>query len=180
MASACDISLEFVLSQEGRHNIDQGGDTWFGISRRAYPDLSWPPTREQAIAIYRRDYWNHPRLRLERIKPLPVQMVLFDGAVQHGQVTMARLFQAELNRLGGALRIAVDGDIGPQTRGKLAAITQFDRDREVAVAQALLWARARLYRAIAAKPGQLGNLRGWLGRIAALGELLILRQMGAS
>lgn len=54
--------LQIILAEEGglvNHPRDPGKLTNFGISQRGYPDLDIAHlTREQAIAIYRRDYWN--------------------------------------------------------------------------------------------------------------------------
>jgi lysozyme family protein len=50
-----------VLRREGVYDndpLDPGGETAYGISKRYHPD-AWtdgPPTREEAIAIYQRDY----------------------------------------------------------------------------------------------------------------------------
>ena len=41
---------------------DPGGETKFGISKRAHPDLDIANlTRDQAGAVYRRDYWDRLR-----------------------------------------------------------------------------------------------------------------------
>ncbi|WP_425526518.1 glycosyl hydrolase 108 family protein [Xanthomonas oryzae] len=50
-----------MLSHEGGYvndPRDPGGETQWGISKRAYPELNIRAlTRDQAIEIYRRDYW---------------------------------------------------------------------------------------------------------------------------
>ena len=55
-------SLEFTLRWEGGYvndPVDPGGETKFGISKRAYPDVNIKDlTREEAAAIYKRDYWD--------------------------------------------------------------------------------------------------------------------------
>src|ERR1043166_4882428 len=55
-------AIGFVLSNEGGYEppntADPGGETNFGISKRQYPFLDIKKlTREEAIAIYERDYW---------------------------------------------------------------------------------------------------------------------------
>jgi len=62
MATSFDIAVELVLKHEGGFTPgllnDPGGATNFGISQRAYPSLDIKNlTREQAIEIYRKDYW---------------------------------------------------------------------------------------------------------------------------
>ena len=63
------------------HPNDPGGLTNHGISQRAYPNLDIRAlTREQAIAIYHRDYW----LPLPDTLPDGLRWMLFDVAVNHG------------------------------------------------------------------------------------------------
>ncbi len=54
--------IEFILEREGGYvndPADPGGETNFGISKRAYPNVDIKNlTREGAIAIYQRDYLN--------------------------------------------------------------------------------------------------------------------------
>jgi hypothetical protein len=64
MPSNFDIAIEKTLAHEGG-NVndpeDAGGQTKFGISRRAYPHIHISTlTRQQAIAMYKRDYWTGP------------------------------------------------------------------------------------------------------------------------
>lgn len=53
--------IEFVLKWEGGYkndSSDPGGETNWGISKRAYPNLDIKAlTREGAIYLYRKDYW---------------------------------------------------------------------------------------------------------------------------
>ena len=63
------------------HPNDPGGLTNWGISQRAYPDLDIRElTREEAIAIYHRDYW----LPIPDTLPDAMRWMLFDCAVNHG------------------------------------------------------------------------------------------------
>ena len=54
-------SLNFVLKWEGEYSndpSDPGGETKYGISKRAYPELDIKSlTKEDAARIYYRDYW---------------------------------------------------------------------------------------------------------------------------
>ncbi len=182
-ATAFDIIVEDWLlttaaeAVHGHNPHDRGGDTWWGISRRWHPRESWPPTRERAIQIYRQEYWDDDNLRLDNFKSLPMQMVLMDAAVQHDPRTAARLFQLVLNGLPGVAPVTVDGWLGPQTLEAYTRLTQFDRDRELQVAQALLYRRGLYYWALSGDPGELPNLRGWLRRLALLGQLLLRRHL---
>jgi lysozyme family protein len=53
--------IHFVLEEEGgyvNHPSDPGGETKYGISKRSYPNVDIKNlTKEQAIEIYRKDYW---------------------------------------------------------------------------------------------------------------------------
>lgn len=104
-----DQAYAFIAKWEGGYvndPADPGGETKYGISKRAYPDLDIGSlTREQAREIYRRDYW-----LAAKCDHLPGQMALvhFDCAVNQG-VGRAAIF------LQDALGVATDGIIGPIT-----------------------------------------------------------------
>ena len=82
-----DVAVEAILKSEGGlvdHPHDPGGLTNMGISLRAYPDLGREGiknlTREEAIAIYKRDYWD----RIPAHLPDGLRWMAFDAAVNHG------------------------------------------------------------------------------------------------
>lgn len=101
--------IDVILAEEGglsNHRRDPGGLTKFGISSRAYPNLDIAHlTREQAIAIYRTDYW--AKIRGDEL-PSGLDLLVFDTAVNLGVITAAMLLQE-------ALGITMDGVIGPVT-----------------------------------------------------------------
>lgn len=108
-----DFAIPFTLHHEGGYTPglpdDPGGETRWGISHRSYPTLDLKTlTREAAIAIYRRDFWDALHLDL---LPLPLAVALFDGAVNQGPGA-ARGFIRDLQ---GLLGMAPDGIIGPAT-----------------------------------------------------------------
>jgi len=78
------MAIDFVLPREGGYvndPSDLGGETNFGISKRKYPTLNIKDlTMVDAIAIYRRDYWD--RNSLDKYD-LPFCVVAFDSYVQH-------------------------------------------------------------------------------------------------
>lgn len=85
---------------------DPGGETKFGISKSAYPNLDIANLTEgQAIQLYLDDYWNK-----SGCDSLPVGMDLwvFDGAINHGVGEAIKLLQ-------GVVGVAQDGVIGPVT-----------------------------------------------------------------
>lgn len=85
---------------------DPGGETNFGISKRAYPNIDIKNlTKEKAIDIYYHDYW----LPIHGDEMLPsLAYNVFDMAVNAGVGTAIRMLQ-------NALVITSDGKIGPNT-----------------------------------------------------------------
>jgi lysozyme family protein len=101
--------LDFVFRHEGGYvndPRDPGGETKYGISKRAYPDLDIKAlTPELAARIYRRDYWD--TCRCDALPP-GLALMVFDAAVNQGQGTAIRMLQA-------AASVPVDGRVGPMT-----------------------------------------------------------------
>ena len=152
-------AVSVVLAHEGGYvndPRDPGGETKYGISKRSYPSLDIANlTREDAIAIYYRDWWQ--RYGYGRINDEAVATKLLDMAVNMGPATAHRLLQEALVFLG--YDIAVDGIIGPQT---IAAANKADPKR---VLQVLRWLAAHHYYRIAAQRTQSQVfLMGWLKR----------------
>ena len=75
-------AVEHLLVEEGgyvNHPEDPGGETKFGISKRAYPSLNIKDlTVNEAKEIYKRDYWDH--FPMDDL-PDGVAFSLFDFAV---------------------------------------------------------------------------------------------------
>ena len=139
---------------------DPGGETNFGISRRAYPELSIAALdRDMAISIYRRDYWDKPGLGQ---LPDRIGAKMLDMGVNMGQRTAAKLLQRSCNRFGTGAALAIDGIIGPATVTACSAIS------DVALVQALRNEAANHYREIASEHPTLRKfLNGWLRRAAS-------------
>jgi hypothetical protein len=104
-----DQAFETVIGHEGGYvndRRDPGGETKYGISKRAYPFLDIKGlTLDHAKEIYRQDYWN--RLKLDQL-PECVRFDLFDAAVNSGVRGAAIMLQK-------ACEVIPDGKIGPQT-----------------------------------------------------------------
>jgi len=85
---------------------DPGGETKYGISKRAYPAVNIGAlTLDQAAAIYRRDYWGPAGCDAV---PDTLRMDLFDMAVNSGVKAAARCLQRAVGE-------DEDGVIGPHT-----------------------------------------------------------------
>jgi hypothetical protein len=77
-----DKSIAFVLKWEGGDTVDTGGETKYGISKRAYPNLDIPNlTLEQAKLIYESDYWQEAGCHN---LSWPWDIIVFDSSVNCG------------------------------------------------------------------------------------------------
>jgi lysozyme family protein len=83
--SEFDRVMEFILREEGglSNNVnDPGGETKYGISKKAYPTLNIAAiTPDDAKTIYRNNYWNPLGLDDQKYGPA---LVLMDCAVNQG------------------------------------------------------------------------------------------------
>lgn len=99
-----------VIGHEGGYSNDPrdaGGETMYGISKRAYPDEDIKGmTLDRAKAIYRRDYWGPTGCDL---LPGPLNFAVFDLAVNAGP-------RAAVKALQLAVGVTADGVIGRDTR----------------------------------------------------------------
>jgi lysozyme family protein len=102
-------AIQLILINEGGYvndPNDPGGETNFGICKRAYPNVDIKNlTVEQATDIYRKDYWD--KCRCDEL-PSCIQGLVFDTAVNQGTKIAIVLLQR-------ALKIKEDGVIGMQT-----------------------------------------------------------------
>jgi len=116
-----DTAFDRLIGHEGRYvnnPNDPGGETNWGISKRAYPRLKIKElTREDAKEIYRVDFWN--RVRADELYD-GVAFQLFDFAVNSGIETAVRLFQR-------ALMVADDGHWGPVSAKAAATWSETDQ-----------------------------------------------------
>jgi len=89
-----DAAFERLIGHEGGYVFDRrdpGGETKYGISKRAYPNEDIRNlTLERAKEIYHRDYWE--AIRAEDL-PEKVRFHVFDMAVNAGRKTAIKLLQ---------------------------------------------------------------------------------------
>lgn len=166
--SAFDRAFEEIIDIEGGYvndPYDRGGETKFGISKRAYPHLDIKNlTLSDAKEIYYRDYWNVPTLDLQNIDNYKIQLELFDTAINMGVGTAARIFQKSLNLLNRNEKnfedLRIDGWIGEKT---LSAYKKANKKTLLKVLNGYQFMR---YVNIATKnPGQERFFNGWMKRI---------------
>jgi lysozyme family protein len=100
---------------------DSGGETKWGISKRAHPHLTIKDvTYKQAVDIYEKTYYNS---RYDYILDDKLAFKLFDMGILNGPKRAITHIQRAVNNHG--LHIYVDGSFGPLT---LTAINNIDRD----------------------------------------------------
>lgn len=121
----------------GKPGSGQLKGTKYGISAATYPNEDIENlTLDRAKALYRRDFWDAAQCGL---LAWPLNLAVFDGAVQHDPNDARRLLQR-------AIGAAVDGRLGPRSLAAVAAVGD-------AAEAAALYMRQRIayYR----------SLRGW-------------------
>ena len=116
------FAVKLVLGIEGPDSDNpvtdpNGGLTRFGISQTQNPGLDVASlTVDDAIAYYRHNYWSP--VRCDAL-PWPINVMAFDSAVNQGTGVAERLLQA-------ALRVTIDGVIGPETLAAAAKADAWD------------------------------------------------------
>lgn len=113
--------IEMVLHHEGgyvNHPNDPGGETKYGISKRAYPEIDIANlTEEDAGEIYFKDYWS--KIKGEDL-PRGVACVVMDYGVNSGISRASKALQRACGIEKG------DGIIGPHS---LAAVWATVKDK---------------------------------------------------
>ena len=100
---------KIIMRLEGGAKLitDQGGETKWGISKKAYPDEDIPNmTEARSFEIFKADYWDAVKADF---LPSPLNLLVVDSAFNQGPNKAIRFLQAALGT------IAVDGRIGKQT-----------------------------------------------------------------
>lgn len=104
-------AFDLLMQNEGGYvndTNDSGGETKYGISKRAYPHLNIRDISiEQAKEIYRRDYWDKCKCDF---LPDYLSVAVFDYAVNSG-------IKQAIKDLQKSLGVTIDGIIGNQTIG---------------------------------------------------------------
>ena len=119
MTTWFDQCFDKLISHEGgyvNHASDPGGETNYGISKRAYPSLDIKAlTLAEVKQLYKRDYWD--RAQCDQL-PSQLSYLVFDAAVNSGIGQSIRFLQR-------AVGTADDGVMGAIT---LSAIKRMDTD----------------------------------------------------
>jgi len=119
MTPAFKTAIEIILRHEGgyiQHPKDPGGETNFGISKRAYPTLNIRDlTKDDVKVLYFSDYWKP--MRCDKL-PFGVALVLFDFGVNAGSKTAIKALQR-------AVSVKADGIIGDKTIAAIHDLNPF-------------------------------------------------------
>lgn len=94
-----DRCVEIILKLEGGYHTDPrdpGGETNYGISKRAHPHLDIAGlTVEQAKSIYKVDYWDAANCDL--LFPNKLKLAYFDACVNQGRFNADRFLSGIKN-----------------------------------------------------------------------------------
>lgn len=111
-------AIDKTLKHEGNYvndPDDPGGETKYGISKRAYPDVDIANLSiDQAKVIYKRDYWD--KINGNSIHTQGVASSIFDFAVNVGVSSASKIAQ-------GVIGASQDGNIGVKS---IDAINEYD------------------------------------------------------
>ena len=153
--------MDYVVSE----NVDNdpGGLTKWGIDKRSHPELDIENlTEEQAIEIYRKEYWE--KYHCDQLD-WPLNKVHFDNCVNMGAGQAVKLLQ----RVCGAHD---DGAWGPNTRAAVIAACKV-RSADV-VAKQVIEKKRDFYEKLAeAKPALAKFKQGWLNRTNDLEKAIV-------
>lgn len=146
-----EIAIEELLLQEGGYvndPDDTGGETKYGISKRAFPHLDIQAlTVEEAKNIYRQEYW-----RFEAVESQAVANKLLSMAVHLG------LSQA-VRQLQKILLVNTDGIFGPKALAATNAVNADTLLQELRIASAVYYCYSIYHR-----PKNIKYARGWMRR----------------
>ena len=162
-----DDCLAFILEREGGYvdlHADHGGPTNKGVTQTTYDNYRTAHalplqsvqymTDPECRAIYSLLYW--APLHAD-VLPQPIDLVMFDAAVQHGVSRAVKLLQ------GTVAGMVVDGIMGVATM----AVTH--GGDPLKLAGQIIWARQRFYdRIVLNDPTQAVFLNGWKNRLVLL------------
>ena len=125
MYTEFDEIIEVVLKHEGGYvndPDDPGGETKYGISKKAYPDEDIKElTVERAKELYKRDYWD--RFKVDNL-PDRIRHIYFDMCVNMGGGRATKILQEACNSKNSN-KIDVDGGIGKDTIKASANLEDF-------------------------------------------------------
>lgn len=149
--------------------VDLGGETKWGISKRAYPGLNIKAlTLEDAKQIYWKDFWN--RLLLAQITDDDIATEIFEQAVNFGQTRAVLHAQQAIGMIDDP--IITDSQMGPQTIGAINRLGQRRKEPFLKVLNGLQFERYR--QIVESNPTQKRFFVGWLRRVNVMAAIYCL------
>ena len=110
----------YILNFEGGYvydSNDPGGETKYGISKRAYPNCDIKNlTLDKAKTIYKMDYWDEAKVE---VLPPSWRLIVFDCAVNQGVGRAIKFIQ----KVAG---VEQDGVFGPITKAAIDDVSDVD------------------------------------------------------
>ncbi len=160
--------FEKVVGLEGGYvndSYDTGGETKWGISKRAFPHLDIKNlTLDDAKRIYYKKYYATAFMNLEKVSNKELCLELFESAVLMGVKTVAQNLQKTLNYLNSNERLyddlRVDGWIGDKSFEALKCV---DSKLVIKVLNGLQF--NRLVKIVQRDKSQERFFKGWLKRV---------------
>jgi len=157
MPASFDVAVKTVLVNEGgyvNNPADPGGETKYGISKRAHPDVDIKNLTPQGAAeILRHEYWQYQDCNSQN-----VATKMLDMSVNLGPGTATILCQKALNDIGQAVK--VDGRWGPKTQATLNGSLESEILPEIRVHQSSYYVEL-----VAKRPDLYPFLTTWLRRV---------------
>lgn len=161
--------IDIIIDNEGGYVwdfSDSGGETAYGISSRAYPDLIISKlTKQDAEDIYFADYYS--KLNGQKLE-FDVILSLCDFGVNAGIKTSARVLQLVINRMGN-FNLDTDGKIGNKTLEALKTIRHMGATNYMLLRFTDM--KKRFYLGISGGKN-LKFLRGWLNRTDKIQDII--------
>ena len=158
--STFDRAMKFVLRWEGgyvNHPSDPGGETNYGISKRAHPDVDIANLTEGgAKDIYRAEYWD--KVRGDDL-PDEIAVVVMDYAVNSGVDCASRALQT-------LVHAKADGQIGDNTLAQVKVASDLLGSKRVA--KKLVMQRSDFLCGLISNPDYIPFMKGWMRRTHSL------------
>ena len=157
----CTLDKEGVWSDVAN---DRGGKTKYGITESLAATYGFPVrdlTKDQAIAIYKREFWD--KLGLSLIKSKWVAAEVFDTAANMGRAQATLVAQRACNLLLPGDPLVVDGMMGYKTQAALNALCyKYHRHLLAALNGYQFMAYLDIYRS---HPSDETFIKGWMRRL---------------
>jgi lysozyme family protein len=155
-----DRAMKFVLRWEGgyvNHPSDPGGETNYGISKRAHPDVDIANLTEGgAKDIYKKEYWDE--IKGDEL-PDAVAIAVMDYAVNSGVAQASRSLQT-------LVHAGADGQIGPNTISQVKVAAELLGEK--ILAQKVVLQRSDFLCGLISNPDYIPFMKGWMRRTHSL------------